>query len=430
MRAEQIHKKNILKSFCVCVSLLLNFNLKNADTPPELVKTWHLGTEHFPTSQRAPTNRHWASAVTTTISPCCKASIWGSSSCRAHQLLARLKEVISGQQTNSWGSNTSTTSRIQNPLPNMGRKQFPQLSDPPFIAGQHMLLPPTSALPISQHCLAERPALHSVRRARPMQPCPATASRGRSWRQPALSTGSSCSARCSPPNQRYNWIANKTFPKNTHQRVRLEEPAPSQTALFMDNYQCTRPHANLQNVIYGVHHNLREGRNPQNFQRRENSAGLSQLSWQLKCTQTFQTQTSRPADSTGYPSGPVAERMAAQAHSLLPLPMKVLQTTEIHLRCQPQRPVLPPPAFGRSPSKRVDLCCSLEAATYFLRKAAYFSEKKTICQLTCFAQNWIRTHVSYISLISISNICILHICISTATISTYQTRTILISRRV
>ena len=34
---------------------------------------------------RAPTNRHRVSAVTTTISPCCKASIWGSNSCRAHQ---------------------------------------------------------------------------------------------------------------------------------------------------------------------------------------------------------------------------------------------------------------------------------------------------------------------------------------------------------
>ena len=92
-----------------------------------------------------------------------------------------------------------------------------------------MLLPPTSALPISQHCLAERPALHSVRRARPKRPCPATASRGRSWRQPALSTGSSCSARCSPPNQRYNWIANNSFPKKTHQNVRLEEAAAIQT---------------------------------------------------------------------------------------------------------------------------------------------------------------------------------------------------------
>ena len=51
-------------------------------------------------------------------------------------------------------------------------------------------------------------------------------------------------------------------------------------------------------------------------------------------------------------------------------------------------------------------------------------------ELTCFAQNWIRAHVSYISLISISNICMLHICISTATISTYQTRAILIWRRV
>ena len=101
-------------SLCVCVSLLLNFNLKNADTPPEFIKTWHLGTEHFGTNQRVPTNRHWVSAVTTTISPCCKASIWGSSSCRAHQLLAKIKEVISGYQTNSWSSNTSTTSRIQN----------------------------------------------------------------------------------------------------------------------------------------------------------------------------------------------------------------------------------------------------------------------------------------------------------------------------
>ena len=162
--------------------------------------------------------------------------------------------------------------------PNMGRKRLPQFSDPPFIAGQHMLLPPTSAPPISQHCLAERPALHSARRARPMRPCPATASRERSWRQPALSTGSSCSARCSPPNQRYNWIANKTFPNNTHQRVRVEEPAPTQTAwLFMDNYYCARLDAYLQNEIYGMHHNLREGRNTQNS-----------VSWQSKCTQTFQ----------------------------------------------------------------------------------------------------------------------------------------------
>ena len=139
-------------------------------------------------------------------------------------------------------------------FPNMGSNRLPQLSDPPFI-GQHMLLPCTSARPISQHCLAERPALHSVRRARPMQPCPATASRGRSWRQPALSTGSSCSARCSPPNQRYNWIANKLTspsPKNTYQSIRFEEPAPTQTAeLFMDNHRHTLLDAYLQTGIYG-----------------------------------------------------------------------------------------------------------------------------------------------------------------------------------
>ena len=41
----------------------------------------------------------------------------------------------------------------------------------------------------------------------------------------------------------------------------------------------------------------------------------------------------KPADSTGYPWGPVAERRAAQAHSLLPSPMKVLLTAVIHLRC-------------------------------------------------------------------------------------------------
>ena len=171
---------------------------------------------------RAPTNRHWVSAVTTTISPCCKASIWGSNSCRTHQLLAKLKK---------WSRVNRPTAEVptlpdpvkykisigrSHKIPNMGSKHPPQFSDPPFIAGQHMLLPPTSARPISQHCRAERPALYSARRARPMQPCPATASRGRSWRQPALSTGSSCSARCSPPNQRYNWIANKSnksFPK-------------------------------------------------------------------------------------------------------------------------------------------------------------------------------------------------------------------------
>ena len=158
----------------------------------------------------------------------------------------------------------------------MGRKHPPQFSDPPFIAGQHMLLPPTSALPISRHCPAERPALHSARRARPMQPCPATASCGRSWRQPAPSTGSSCSARCSPPNQRYNWIANKlTSPsqKNTHQRVRLEEAAPTQTALFMDNYHCTLLDAYLRTGIYGVHQNLGEGRNPQNFKEEKTQLG-------------------------------------------------------------------------------------------------------------------------------------------------------------
>ena len=192
MRADQIHKnKNILKSFCFCVSLLLNFNLKETDTPPELCQNMAPRDPEVSISLQIngfPTSRHWVSAVTTTISPCCKASIWGSSSCRAHQLLGRSKK----------------SSRVNRPT-----AEDPTPSNPPFIAGQHMLLPPTSALPISQHCLAERPALHSARRARPMQPCPATASCGRSWRLPAPSTGSSCSARCSPPNQRYNWIANK-----------------------------------------------------------------------------------------------------------------------------------------------------------------------------------------------------------------------------
>ena len=204
----------------------------------------------------------------------------------------------------------------------MGRKRPPQLSDPPFAAGQHMLLPPTSALPISQHCLAERPALHSVRRVRPMQPFPATASCGRSWRQPAPSTGSSCSARCSPPNQRYNWIANKTFQKkNTHQRGKIRRASTISNRLFMDNYHCTRLDAYLQTGIHGMHHNLREGRNTPNFERRDDNRNVPKR---------FKH---KPADSTGYPWGPVAERRAAQAHSLLPSPMKVLPTAEIHLRC-------------------------------------------------------------------------------------------------
>ena len=149
-------------------------------------------------------------------------------------------------------------------------KHPPQLSDPPFIAGQHMLLPPTSAPPISPHCLAERPALHSARRARPMQPCPATASRGRSWRQPALSTGSSCSARCSPPNQRYNWIANKlsnkSFPKIYTPKGKIRRASTNSNRrvihgqLSLYTSWCVSPDWNLWNA-----HNSSEGRNPQNF---------------------------------------------------------------------------------------------------------------------------------------------------------------------
>ena len=129
----------------------------------------------------------------------------------------------------------------------------------------------------------------------------------------------------------------------------------------------------LQTGMYGMHHNVRKGRNTPNFETRENNRNVPKR---------FKH---KPADSTGYPWGPVAERMAAQAHSLLPLPMKVLQTTEIHLRCQPPRPVLPPPAFGRSPSKRVDLCCSLLVSTYLAVCSILF--EKAIWQSTCFAQD-------------------------------------------
>ena len=54
MRADQIQKKKHVEEFL----FLLNINLKDTHAPPELVKTRHLGTEHFPTSQRVPTNRH------------------------------------------------------------------------------------------------------------------------------------------------------------------------------------------------------------------------------------------------------------------------------------------------------------------------------------------------------------------------------------
>ena len=218
-----------------------------------------------------PTNRHWASAVTTTISPCCKASIWGSSSCLAHQLLAKLKK---SSRVNRLTAEVPTLlQRVEYKIPNMGRKHLRQFSDPPFIAGQHMLLPPTSAQPISQHCPAERPAPHSARRARPMQPCPATASRGRSWRLPALSTGSSCSARCSPPNQRYNWIANKLSNKSIPKK-------------YTPKRKIRRGSTNSNSAIHGqlslyTSWCISPDWNPWN------------ASWQLKCTQTFQTQTSR-----------------------------------------------------------------------------------------------------------------------------------------
>ena len=64
-----------------------------------------------------------------------------------------------------------------------------------------------------------------------------------------------------------------------------------------------------------------KGGTHQNFERRENNRNVPKR---------FKH---KPADSTGYPWGPVAERRAAQAHSLLPSPMKVLPTAEIHLRC-------------------------------------------------------------------------------------------------
>ena len=134
----------------------------------------------------------------------------------------------------------------------------------------------------------------------------------------------------------------------------------------MDNYHCyTLLDAYLQTGIYGMHRNLREGRKtPKLLKKRR----------QPKCTQTF--SNTKPADSTGYPWGPVAERRAAQARLLLPIPNESA-TDQLKSICaaQPQRPVLLPPAFGLSPSKRVDLCCSVEASTYCLRKAAYFSWK-------------------------------------------------------
>ena len=150
----------------------------------------------------------------------------------------------------------------------MGSKRLPQLSDLPFIAGQHMLLPPTSARPISQHCPAERPAPHSARRARPMpaRPQPVMGEAEGSQRQ--AHEAAAVQAVHLPIRDTTGLPTSPTSPspKYTRQRVRLEEPAPTQTAyLFMDNYHCTCFDAYLQTGIYGMHHNSSEGRNPQNF---------------------------------------------------------------------------------------------------------------------------------------------------------------------
>ena len=148
-----------------------------------------------------------------------------------------------------------------------------------------MLLPPTSAPPISQHCPAERPALHSVRRARPMQLCPATASCGRSWRQPAPSTGSSCSARCSPPNQRYNWIANKLtspFPKIYTPKGKIRRASTNSNRLGLVIHGPTI----IVNVLMHISR-------LESMEGREEHPKLWKKRRQPKCTQTFQTQTSR-----------------------------------------------------------------------------------------------------------------------------------------
>ena len=118
--------------------------------------------------------------------------------------------------------------RVEYKISNMGSKHPPQLSDPPFIAGQHMLLPPAnfSALSGWKACTT----LSAKGKANAALPGhsqlwaklkAASAKHRKQLQCKVFTSQSEIQLDCQQ--------VNKSFPKTTHQNVRLEEAAAIQT---------------------------------------------------------------------------------------------------------------------------------------------------------------------------------------------------------
>ena len=220
---------------------------------------WHLGTD-FATSQRAPTNRHWASAVTTTISPCCKASIWGSSSCRAHQLLAKLKEASRVNRPTAEVPTLPEPVKYKSPLEDPTKfltwaaNTLHSFLTLPSLANTCSCLPQAHCQFLSTVWLK---GLHRTQRegqgqcspARPQPVVSETEGCQRQAQEAAAvqgvhlpirdSTGLPTSCLTSPSPKRI---------KKTHQNVRFEQAAPTQTAYHLYTSWCISPDWNLCNA--------------------------------------------------------------------------------------------------------------------------------------------------------------------------------------
>ena len=232
MRADQIHTKNILKSFCVCVSLLLNFNLKDMDAPTELVKTWHLGIRKWAFPYKS-TGSHYSP-----LSICCDYDhlpMLQSFHLR-FQFLSRPSVACKVEgSSNSWSSNTSTTSRIQNPQHGKQTKIHSFLTLPSLLANtcsaSHKRTANFSALSGWKACTA----LSAKGKANAALP-----GHSQSWAKLKAASAKhrkqlQCKVFTSQSEIQLDCQqVNKSVPKNTHQNgnVRLEEPAPTQTALY------------------------------------------------------------------------------------------------------------------------------------------------------------------------------------------------------
>ena len=226
-------KKSILKSFCFCASLVLNLNLKDTDTPPELVKTWHrnwafpykstglslIATEHLLWLRPSPHVAKLPSGVPVPVAPISYLEDQRSD-------LGLTDRQLKFQQ---W---------VEYKIPNMGSKT------------------PSTVFWPSLHCrLTHAPASHkrtaNFSALSGWKACTALSAKGKanaalpghsqSWAKlKAASAKHRKQLQCNVFTSQSEIQLDCRQVQQVHpQRVRVEEPAPTQTALFMDNSYCT-----------------------------------------------------------------------------------------------------------------------------------------------------------------------------------------------